>query len=81
LSLSEKLMNPISPQNGGKPCSIKMLLNSLEGLEKDALLKALRIDSGWAHTVLRQVLNDEGHHISIGSLTRHRLGSCACRKG
>ena len=63
----------------GKPCSVGVLLNRLDGDELDAL-EAMLYRLGWSQ---RRIYDDciaEGYIIGEQSINRHRSQGCRCFK-
>jgi hypothetical protein len=78
MSLKERLTDPTKSLSGGKPCGIKVLMDSLPEDEREVLTGALRMDSGWGHTALKNILADEGHPVTVKIIERHRRKECTC---
>ena len=79
VALADRVKNP-TPALHGLPCSIGVLLDSLDGPELDALKHMLKSDSGWSQAMIWKALADEGYVVGQQSVNRHRAGSCRCAK-
>lgn len=70
-----------SPEYGltGKPCSVGVLLDTLDGDELAALKKILA-DRNWSQAMVWKALADEGYEVGLQSVNRHRGRKCRCAK-
>jgi hypothetical protein len=62
-------------------CPIAHLLDTLP--EEEAKGLQHMVDSPWRlwpHSEVEKALEDEGHRIGIGSVGKHRRGTCRCFK-
>lgn len=63
----------------GSRCSIGVLFEGLDDIDKQALLNAL--ESPMQATDIARALRDEGHDVQGPTLARHRRGDCTCDAG
>lgn len=77
MALADRITTP--PQQGvhGFPCSIGVLLDTLEGAELKALNQIL-YELGWNATQVYDALRDEGYTVGRSSINRHRNERCRC---
>lgn len=70
----------LSAHENGKPkgprCTIGILLNELDDIDRKALTKAL--ESHMTGESIGQALRDEGHPVSGPTIQRHRRKQCSC---
>jgi hypothetical protein len=59
------------------PCSVTVLLRSLDAKDRAALEEALA-DASVSHTAIAKVLTAEGHRTTGQTVGRHRTGGCLC---
>lgn len=66
----------------GLPCSVGVLLDTLEGAELKAFQKMLGTSErrGWPAGAIWEACRDEGHEIGLQSINRHRGGKCRCAR-
>lgn len=81
MALSDRLAEPPKPMHG-TPCSVGVLLDTLEGAELDALRVMLGSPTqrGWSQDAIYAVLTDEGYEVGRQSINRHRGGKCRCAR-
>lgn len=80
MALSDRLLN--KPETiHGKPCSVGVLLTTLEGNDLDALRTMLGTPErrGWSEGDIYDALTAEGYSVGRQSINRHRGGRCRCR--
>lgn len=78
MALSDRLEStPARPT--GKPCSVGVLLDSLDGPELEAL-EAMLYRLGWSQSRIWRALTDEGHVVGEQMINRHRSQGCRCFK-
>lgn len=79
MALAERLSKQPAPTHG-LPCSVGVLLNTLEGDERDALLTMLGTPEqrGWSASEIFDALTAEGYRIAFRSINPHRGGKCRC---
>jgi hypothetical protein len=63
----------------GKPCSVGVLLNHLDGEELEAL-EAMLYRLGWSQRRIYDACLEEGYVIGEQSINRHRSQGCRCFK-
>ena len=63
----------------GKPCSVGVLLDTLQGDELDAL-NSILADRDWSQAMVWKALTDEGYEVGLQSVNRHRGAKCRCVK-
>lgn len=81
MSLAERITE--TPERKfGLPCSVAVLLNTLEGDELEALLLMLGNDEdrGWAAGDIYDALKAEGYSVGFQSINRHRGNKCRCSR-
>jgi hypothetical protein len=61
----------------GLPCSVGVLLDTLEGDELAALQQILA-DRTWSQAMVWKALTDEGYEVGMQSVNRHRGSKCRC---
>lgn len=81
MSLSERVTTA-PPSKHGLPCSVAVLLNTLEGDELAALVAMLGNEEqrGWAAGDIYDALAAEGYKVGYQSINRHRGGKCRCSR-
>ena len=81
MSLAKRLQEA-RPSRTGLPCSIGVLLDSLNKSEAAALLAALQVPKGdprrLSARVIAEALRLEGHDVGDRSIVNHRNGACRC---
>lgn len=84
MSLAKRLAET-KPLRTGRPCSVGVLLSSLNKEDAQALLDVLAVPKGDPNRLsahhLSNILREEGHHIPHKSLELHRKGACRCEPG
>lgn len=82
MSLAVRAKTPPQLKGPGSPCPIDVLLtekldpNEAKGLQT-MLDSPWRI---WPHREIERALEEEGHAVGIGSVGKHRRGTCRCAK-
>lgn len=76
MPLADRL-NEAPARMTGKPCSIGLLLDTLEGDEL-AALNAMLYELGWSQSRIVAALDAEGHSVGAQTPNRHRSRSCRC---
>lgn len=79
MSLAERLSEkPLAKH--GLPCSVAVILNTLEGEELEAFMTMLGTDEqrGWPASDIYEALRAEGHTVAMQSVNRHRGRRCRC---
>jgi hypothetical protein len=78
MSLTERVK---SPQRNvtGMPCSVRVLLDTLEGAELDAL-QVMLASRDWSQAMVWKALTDEGYEVGMQSINKHRGLKCRCAK-
>lgn len=81
MSLSKRIAER-PPSKHGMPCSVAVLLNTLEGEELEALLLMLGTDEspGWTAGDIYDALAAEGYKVGYQSINRHRGRKCRCTR-
>lgn len=81
MALSERIKHQPSSRTG-LPCSVGVLLDQLQGAERDALLVMLGDTEhrGWPAGHIYDALVEEGHVVALQSINRHRGKRCRCGK-
>lgn len=64
------------PVGRGSTCGVKLLLDTLDDIDKQALINAF--NSPMFSTDISRALKSEGHDIQNGTIARHRKGECNC---
>jgi hypothetical protein len=80
MALADRVKN--KPQTiHGLPCSVGLLLATLEGDELKALKTMLGSPQqrGWSEGDIYDALTAEGHKVGRQSINRHRGGRCRCK--
>lgn len=80
MSLAKRSSTPNGTIHGG-PCSVALLLETLDKAEAKALQKIL--DSPWRvwpHLRVEAELRDEGLVVGQGQVGKHRRRACRCYK-
>ena len=83
-TLAERFAGPSKSVRRGALCQVGVLLTDLDVADREALLVALRLDSGLLHSRIAEDLLDEGllnragRPVAQGSISWHRRGLCAC---
>jgi len=78
MALADKVHNP-QRNMSGTPCSVGLLLDTLEGDEL-AALKHMLASREWSQAMVWKALTDEGHEVGLQSINKHRGGNCRCAK-
>lgn len=78
MALADRITAPDYAQHG-KPCSVGVLLDTLQGAELAALEQILA-DRAWSQAMVWKALTDEGYEVGMQSVNRHRGGKCRCAK-
>lgn len=78
MALADRLKDP-RPNPAGLPCSVRVLLDTLQGDDLAAFQHMLG-SREWSQDMIWQALADEGHRIGRQSVNRHRGGKCRCAK-
>jgi hypothetical protein len=78
VALSDRIKTP-APGMNGSPCSVRVLLDTLQGDELDALNYMLG-SRDWSQAMVWKALTDEGYEVGQQSINRHRGGKCRCAK-
>ena len=79
MTLAERLQ--AQPRGQGMPCSVAVALRELPPEDADALQAAL--DAPWrimGHAKIEDDLAAEGHPVGVGSVGKHRRGTCRCSR-
>lgn len=81
MSLAERITEQ-PERKFGLPCSVAVLLNTLEGDELDALIAMLGNDDepGWTAGDIYDALAAEGYKVGYQSINRHRGRKCRCAR-
>lgn len=81
MALADKVNQP-TPVMHGKPCSVGVLLETLEGDELEALKTMLGTPEkhGWTASQIYDALVSEGYEVAYQTIGRHRGGRCRCVK-
>lgn len=61
----------------GPPCTMSVILDDLQGNDKEALVAALN-DTTVMHSTIYRVLTKNGFPVSLNTVQRHRRGECRC---
>jgi NADPH-dependent glutamate synthase beta subunit-like oxidoreductase len=69
------------PLPKGSRCTIGETIESLNDIDKKALLNALDIGSGMTATDIARALRVEGYTVASQTVARHRRGDCFCDAG
>lgn len=78
MGLKDALSTPPHVDKGPR-CSVKVILDSLDGEDRAALETAID-DLAWTCSSIFRALNKEGHTgVSETALRRHRQRMCKCR--
>lgn len=83
MALADRVTNRPKPTNG-LPCSIAVLLDTLEGDELEAFRAMLGTPGkrdGWSAAEIYEAVTAEGHSIGLQSINRHRSDPPRCRCG
>lgn len=78
MALADRVHNP-APGIHGMPCSVGVLLDTLQGAELDAL-KQMLASREWSQAMVWKALTDEGYEVGLQSINRHRGSRCRCAK-
>lgn len=78
MALSDRIKT-VAPNYAGMPCSVGVLLATLEGDELEAL-KGILASREWSQAMVWKALTDEGYEVGMQSINRHRGGRCRCAK-
>ena len=76
MALADRVTKPPSRVHG-LPCSVGVLLDTLDGPELDALRHMLA-SREWSQADVWKALTDEGYEVGHQSINRHRGGKCRC---
>ena len=76
MSLAEALERERLAKVVRVPCSVSVVLASLNDTDRAHLESALR--SGMSHASIARALKAEKHTTAPGPIARHRNGDCAC---
>jgi hypothetical protein len=76
MALADRLENP-QRNMAGTPCSVGLLLDTLQGGELDALQQMLA-SREWSQAMVWKALTDEGYEVGMQSVNRHRGEKCRC---
>lgn len=81
MALADRLTTPPAPKHG-YPCSVGVLLDTLDQDDRDALLTMLGTPErrGWSASDIYDALIAEGHKVGLQTINRHRGGKCRCAK-
>lgn len=81
MALADRLNTPPKPMHG-LPCSVGVLLDTLQGDELDALRTMLGNNQqrGWGASDIWRALTDEGYEVGLQTINRHRGGKCRCQR-
>lgn len=79
MSLADRITER-PPAKHGMPCSVAVLLNTLEGDELEALTLMLGTENapGWTAGDIYDALAAEGYKVGYQSINRHRGRKCRC---
>lgn len=80
MSLADDLSGLANEPVSRMRCSIGLLLESLDGSDRDALVVAV-YDDNVRPTSLSRVLRSHGHKVSEQTIRRHRRRECRCPDG
>ena len=66
----------------GKQCGMSLVLDSLEGDDKESIVALLDRDSfgDVSNTTIHKFLIDEGYNVTFSSVRVHRQKNCRCFK-
>ena len=78
MALVDQLNNAPRPFHGS-PCSVRTLLDTLQGDEL-AALEFMLGSREWSQAMIWKALTDEGYNVGQQSVNRHRGGKCRCAK-
>jgi hypothetical protein len=78
MALADRVKNP-APNIHGTPCSVRTLLDTLQGDELAALQHMLG-SREWSQAMVWKALVDEGYEVGQQSINRHRGGKCRCAR-
>ena len=76
MALADRIQKPM-PNMAGTPCSVRVLLDTLEGDELAALQHMLA-SREWSQAMVWKALTDEGYQVGYQSINGHRGGKCRC---
>lgn len=79
MALADRVTKP-PRTNFGSPCSVGVLIDTLDGAELDAFREMLGTPErrGWPATSIYDALTAEGHTVALQSINRHRGNRCRC---
>lgn len=83
VSLAEKLKEA-TRTGPGLPCGVAVLLESLQGEDKEALeliFSTKSVKGTIPNTKIHKILISEGHDIAFASIRHHRAKACRCFTG
>ena len=84
MTLAERLAST-QRRGPGLPCSVAIVLETLDDKDAQALRDALAVPKGDPNRLsaqqLSQILREEGHKVPYKSLELHRKGACRCEPG
>lgn len=78
----DELLAPI-PKKVGKPCKVAVVIDSLEGKYKEAVINLVKTsyrEGGLTDDALSARLVSAGLPVSSTTIRKHRAGSCPCGK-
>ena len=84
MTLAERLAST-QRRGPGLPCSVAIVLETLDDKDAQALRDALAVPKGDPSRLsaqqLSEILREEGHKVPYKSLELHRKGACRCEPG
>ena len=84
MTLAERLAST-QRRGPGLPCSVAIVLETLDDEDAQALRDALAVPKGDPNRLsaqqLSEILREEGHKVPYKSLELHRKGACRCEPG
>ena len=84
MTLAERLAST-QRRGPGLPCSVAIVLETLDDKDAQALRDALAVPKGDPNRLsaqqLSEILREEGHKVPYKSLDLHRKGACRCEPG
>lgn len=66
------------PKRYGPCCTMGTLIAGLNDIDRQALINALRLDSGITGEQIAEALRAEGYRMGGTTVRRHRNGKCDC---
>ena len=75
--LAAALAAPVRP-NHGPYCALRVILATVDDVDRKALENALRLDSGITGEQTASALRDESFNVKGHTVQRHRNGKCDC---